>query len=55
MLKSIELIKEVYPRAGNFLLLTVDGKNGNARKLTDLLLIRYGILIKNVSSKFDSS
>ncbi|MFP5277118.1 MAG: aminotransferase class I/II-fold pyridoxal phosphate-dependent enzyme [Acidobacteriota bacterium] len=55
-LRALELvprIRKVYPSAGNFLLFRLDGDQpGHARWLTENLLARHSIYLKDVSSRF---
>jgi len=53
MLQRIDGVRQVYPSAGNFVLFRLDHSDpGRATALTEALLARHSIYIKDVSARF---
>ncbi|HEX4138683.1 MAG TPA: aminotransferase class I/II-fold pyridoxal phosphate-dependent enzyme [Bryobacteraceae bacterium] len=55
-LNGILAIRDVYPSGGNFLLVRLaEGETGGAHRLTEILLSKYSINVKDVSAKFGNT
>jgi histidinol-phosphate/aromatic aminotransferase/cobyric acid decarboxylase-like protein len=51
-LSRLEVVEEVFPSGGNFLLTKLRVSEQEADRLADTLLIDYGIYVRSISSKF---